>query len=314
MIVEALVPLKLTLFGEHAVVYGRPAIAYTISEYLKIRIIESERFYVTSNTLELTGVKVDLHEYKVENENVKRVLAYITETINYFGAEKKVSIDIESPVDPSVGLGTSAGVVVGMVSAYSTLLGHKLSREQIAKISHEIELRVQGLASIMDTHTETFGGFILVKKGGKEVEKLDANMSFSSGYFRRMATTADMLKRVKKLKESKPQLFESVLNVIEQVTTEAKNAIVKNDEEELGELMYINHGLLFSIGITVPVIDQIVSTARIAGVKGCKVSGGGGGGAVVCTKSEQAEFLIKAMGGKLINANPSFNGVMIKLI
>jgi mevalonate kinase (EC 2.7.1.36) len=107
MIVEAEVPLKLTLFGEHAVVYGKPAIAYTVSESIKVRVRESEKFYVSSQNLQIKGVRVDLHEFKIENDNVRKLIAYVTEVINYFNEHygykdgKKAAIEIESNVEPS---------------------------------------------------------------------------------------------------------------------------------------------------------------------------------------------------------------------
>lgn len=308
--IEVRVPLKLTLFGEHAVVYGRPAIAYTISEYISMKFKESNKFYIKSDNLQIKGVKVNIEEFKIENENVKRILSYIVEGINYFEAKKPVEIEIESPVEPSVGLGTSAGVVVGTVAGYSAYLGIKLTKEEIAKISHEIELKVQGIASRMDTYTETFGGFIYIQ--GDRFEKIESSLSFSGGYFKRIMTTAEMLKRVKEMKENKKELFESILDTIGKVTIEAKNALIQNDLKSIGDLMYINHGLLFSLGITVPQIDEFISTSRMAGIYGCKISGGGAGGAVVCTKDDRAELLINAMGGRIINASPSFTGVIVK--
>lgn len=307
--IEVKVPLKLTIFGEHAVVYGRPAIAYTISEYLTLRFKESNKFYIKSNNLEIKGVKIDLNELKIENENARKVLAYIIETLNYFGNKKPVEIEIESPVEPSVGLGTSAGVVVGTVAGYSSFLGMELSKDEIARISHEIELKVQGIASRMDTYTETYGGFIFIE--GDKFERIKTSMSFSAGYFRRIMTTAEMLKRVKIMKENKRELFDTILDTIGKVVREAKKALENNDEETIGELMYINHGLLFSLGITVPQIDEFISTSRMMGIKGCKISGGGAGGSVICTKDDRAELLLKAMGGKVINATPSFDGVRV---
>jgi len=308
-VIEVKVPLKLTLFGEHAVVYGRPAIAYTISEYLTLRFKESEKFYIKSDNLQIKGVKVNLDEFKIENESVKRVLAYVVETINYFGNQKPVEIEIESPVDPSVGLGTSAGVVVGTVAGYSSFLGMELNKDEIAKISHDIELKVQGIASRMDTYTETYGGFIFIE--GDKFEKINTDLSFSAGYFRRIMTTAEMLKRVKEMKENKRELFETVLDTIGKIVVEAKKSLENNDEESVGELMYMNHGLLFSLGVTVPQVDEFISTSRMAGIKGCKISGGGAGGAVVCTKDERAVLLLNAMGGRVINASPSFGGVKV---
>lgn len=308
-VIEVKVPLKLTLFGEHAVVYDRPAIAYTISEYLTLRFKESEKFYIKSDSLQIKGVKVNLDEFKIENENVKRVLAYVIETINYFGAKKPVEIEILSPVEPSVGLGTSAGVVVGTVAGYSSFLGMELNKDDIAKISHEVELKVQGIASRMDTYTETYGGFVLIEKD--RVERIRTDLSFSAGYFRRIMTTAEMLKRVKQMRENKKELFNTILDTISKIVWEAKKSLENNDEDSVGELMYINHGLLFSLGITVPQVDEFISVSRMAGIKGCKISGGGAGGAVVCSKDEKAELLLNAMGGKVINASPSFNGVEV---
>ena len=307
--IEVKVPLKLTLFGEHAVVYGRPAIAYTISEYLTLRFKESNKFYIKSNNLEIKGIKVNLDEFKIENENTKNVLAYVVEAINYFGNKKPVEIEIESSVEPSVGLGTSAGVVVGTVAGYSSFLGIELSKDEIAKISHEIELKVQGIASRMDTYTETYGGFIFIE--GDRFEKIDTKLSFSAGYFKRVMTTSEMLKRVKMMKEDKRELFDTILDTIGKIVLEAKRSLKNNDEKNIGELMYINHGLLFSLGITVPQIDEFVSISRMTGIKGCKISGGGAGGAVICTKDERAELLLHAMGGKVINATPSFTGVKV---
>lgn len=315
--IEVEVPLKLTLFGEHAVVYGEPAIAMAINEKMKIKIVPYHKMILKSNSLSIKGIKVDLEEMKLESEETSKVLSYALSTINFFekeyGTRKNALIEIESPVDPSVGLGTSAAVIVGIVGGYSRYLGYELTREEIAKISHKIELTVQGLGSRMDTYTTSLGGLIYFPKGGG-YEKIRGEIRITAGYIRRIATTAEILKRVKSLKEKNPDLFNDLISSIGKTVNKAKIAIEKGDEEEIGELMYVNHGLLMSLGVTLPPIDNLVSTAKILGLKGCKISGGGGGGSTICLEDERARILLSTIGAKIIDSRISQEGIMIKEI
>lgn len=314
MIVEAKVPLKLTLFGEHAVVYNKPAIAMTVSENLTVRVSDSDKFLVISPSLHIRGVKLDLNEMKIESDEARRVLRYVIEVLNYFGKKKPAKIEIDSTVEPSVGLGTSAGVIVGTVASYSAYLGIELSKDEIAKISRNIELNVQGIASRMDTFTETYGGLIYFPASSEGYERINSNVNLTAGYIRRSMTTAEVLWRVRKLKESNPNLFNRLLDMIEDVVNRARNLIEENNEEELGLLMYINHGLLFSLGVTSPEADEIVSRAKQLGIKGCKISGGGAGGAIICLKSKDAEVLLRSYNARIINTNLTNEGVVIRKI
>ncbi|TRN01470.1 mevalonate kinase [Sulfolobus sp. F1] len=315
VVVEAKVPLKLTLFGEHAVVYNKPAIAMTISESLTVRVSDNDKFVLVSPSLHVRGVKVDLNEMKVESDEAKKVLRYVIEVLNYFEMKKPARIEIDSTVEPSVGLGTSAGVIVGTVSAYSKFLNIDLSKDEIAHISHEIELRVQGIASRMDTYTETYGGLIYFPEGSNGYEIIRGNVSITSGYIRRSMTIADVLWRVRRIREYDRQLFDSIISAIGELVDRAKLLIMEGgNEDELGLLMYVNHGLLFSLGITSPEVDEIVSRARQLGIKGCKVSGGGAGGSIICIKSNEAEVLLKSYNAKIINTSPVNRGVTITVI
>ncbi|BBG24171.1 mevalonate kinase [Sulfuracidifex tepidarius] len=308
MIVEARVPLKLTLFGEHAVVYGKPAIAATISEFLKVRVSPSEKFVVVSPSLNLKGVKVNLDDMRVENEQVSRLLNYVSESLSAVG-DVPVKIEIESPVEPSVGLGTSAAVIVGTISAYSSFLGQDLTPMEIARKSHEVELRVQGIGSRMDTYVESLGGIILFN-GNKE-ERIHSDISFVSGYFRRSMTTAEMLKKVKEFKDQSVEVFSKIIDSIGSIVMEAKEYMEENKETEVGRLMYVNHGLLFSLGVTVPEIDEAVSRARYLGIKGAKISGGGAGGSVIMTSDPASGMLLRSFGAYLINSRFHEGGVTV---
>ncbi len=307
------VPLKLTIFGEHAVVYGQPAIAMTISETMTVKIRNNDKMIVKSNSLSIRGIKVDLNDFRLESEETNKILSYVIGALNYFKEKKNALIEIESPVEPSVGLGTSAAVIVGIVAAYSRFLGYEFTKEEIAKISHDIELSIQGIGSRMDTYTESIGGLIYFTRDGK-YEVLKNNLDLSAGYIRRISTTKDILKRVKEMRSKNPEIFNDIMRTIGRIVDSAKKLIERGEEEELGELMYINHGLLMSLGVTYPLVDNLVSTAKNLDIKGCKISGGGGGGAIICTNDIKAEILLSTISAKIINSKKTNSGVTIKEI
>ncbi|MCI2413839.1 MAG: mevalonate kinase [Candidatus Aramenus sp.] len=312
--IVAEVPLKVTLFGEHAVVYGEPALAMTISEKMVVRVRESDKTVISSPTLSVKGLKVSLNDLKVESEETDRILSYVIKALEYFGRKRDALIEIDSPVEPSVGLGTSAATIVGVVAAYSRFLGYELTKEEIAKISREVELSVQGLGSRMDTYTISLGGIVYFPRGTEGYERVKGGVKLVVGYVRRSSTTKDILRRVRGLKERNESLFKEIVSTIGKVVDEAKKALEEGNEERLGELMYINHGLLMSLGVTSPIVDNLVSTARLLGVKGCKMSGGGGGGAIMCTKDVKSEILLNSVGAVLVRSEKSEGGVTVKEI
>jgi mevalonate kinase len=78
-----------------------------------------------------------------------------------------VDLRISSDIPVGSGLGSSAAVTVATIKAMDTLLGIGLEPEEIAKMGHEVEQRIQGVASPTDTYVCTMGGVVLIPERKK---------------------------------------------------------------------------------------------------------------------------------------------------
>ena len=178
--VTASAPGKTILFGEHAVVYGKPAIAAAVDRrvYVKIEKREDNRTHVNVEELGVSGflnlerglIKFDNGEYKKKNI-LEYVLISLIKTNTNDGLE--VTINIDMPI--GAGLGSSAAVTVATILSSSIYNNINLTRDEIAKLAHQVELEVQGAASPIDTTLSTHGGVIYLSKDAEEIITLDIN-------------------------------------------------------------------------------------------------------------------------------------------
>jgi len=336
--VRVRVPVKVTLFGEHAVVYQKPAIAATLPLYIRVEARPLDREIIT---VESRGINVPLRKAvynrssnivsgEVDSDIVKRIVSYVIKAIEVCEETvearlKGYSVTIESSLPVGVGLGTSAAISVGTVTAclalnkVVTVLNNDV-RKLIAYLAWQTEKRVQGAASPMDTHTVTFGGLLYVKPWIPSVEPIELKCKFPLivGYTHKAYTTAELVSRVRNLYTKHSKVVELILNLIAVVVEEARKCIEECRLDELGELMNINHGLLSALGVVSPQTDAIVHALRRAGALGAKMSGAGGGGAFIAlAKTEKdAEMLssvVKGLGATVVAQSIHMGGVDIEL-
>ena len=86
---------------------------------------------------------------------------------------------------------------------------------------------------------------------------------------------------VRKLRQSHPNIIDSILEVMEEITNQARECITRGDQKRVGELMNINQGLLDSLGVNTLELSRLVYQARLAGAAGSKITGAGGGGSII---------------------------------
>lgn len=99
-------------------------------------------------------------------------------------------------------------------------------------------------------------------------------------------STAAEVAKVGALKKAHPEVTASILDSIDKVTASAANLITEEDFEEdeelnqehLGKLMSINHGLLVALGVSHPRLERIRELVDHAGIGWTKLTGAGGGG------------------------------------
>ncbi len=334
MIVKARAPGKVTLFGEHAIVYGYPAIVCSISKYVYVtaKPRDDRRVVIHANDVSIRGVSVVLTsdggrpEVIANKEESLRAVAYILKAIEvvseylskYVGAD--ISVRSEMPV--GAGLGTSAAVSVATVAAYSTLCGSRLSREEIARLSWEVERRVQGIASPMDTSASTYGGFLRIEgRGGRFTMRrirAYADLPLVIAYVERLRSTGEMVREVRNLKMKYGGVIDRVMEVIGLITEEAEKALIRGDIEVLGDLMNINHGLLEAIGVSNKLLSNLVHSAREAGALGAKITGAGGGGCVIALvprdKVESVTSVLQMYAKDVVRASIGVDGVTTELV
>ncbi len=245
-------PGKVFLFGEHAVVYGKPGIAMAIKPRVFVTVRDTKRA-------------------------ARAKSPYIDGCFEMLGVVG--SVYINSQIPSSSGLGSSAAVTVATLSAINDEFRLNKTREDIANMAFEIEKKVQkGKASPTDTTVSTYGGIVLIS-GGSRRRLPPQNMNLVVGDSLISHSTARMVEEVADLKKNYPKIVDPVLDAIEGVSMSAIHHL--SNPRELGNYMNMNHHLLEVLGVGHPQLAKMVLAARNAGAFGAKITGAGGGGCMV---------------------------------
>jgi len=284
-------PGKVYLFGEHAVVYGEPAVPCAIERRATVSVKRRTdgRVRVDAPILSFEGVSVEFGEgpprVDVPTDLARQGVRYIDAAVDQArGAaddpDAGYTVRVESDLPIGAGLGSSAAVSVATIDAAARESGTTLDPTDIADRAYQVEREVQaGEASRADTFCSTMGGAVRVE--GDDCRTLEAApLPFVIGYDGGAGDTGELVAGVRGLKEDYGFAADTIA-AIGDLVRHGEHRLADGDIEELGRLMDINHGLLSALGVSSRSLDAMVWAAREAGADGAKLTGAGGGGCIV---------------------------------
>lgn len=129
---------KVILVGEHAVVYGKMALAASISLGVSAIVVES-------------------------GGSEKNPL--IRKAIEVAGGDENTQVGIESELPIGSGLGSSAAVAAATIKAVREYLGKPIENDELFNLTMECEKLAHGNPSGLDPATVIYGGLIAYAKG-----------------------------------------------------------------------------------------------------------------------------------------------------
>jgi mevalonate kinase len=288
-------PGKIILFGEHAVVYGRPALAVPVTQvHADVEVTGSP-----SSGILLDAPDIGLHAELNSLPSDHPLAAVIHNLFFSLGVSPfpALQIKITSTIPVASGLGSGAAVSVALIRAVSSHLGRAMTDEQVNAFAFEIEKLHHGTPSGIDNTVITYGRPVYFVRG-ETIQTFIAGAPFTLliGDTGIPAPTRESVVDVRRLWETDKERWEKLFDAIGAIAQAARNNIEKGSLIELGELMNRNHALLQELMVSSPELDRLVTAARVAGAYGAKLSGGGrGGNMIALVEADSAERVAEAL-------------------
>jgi mevalonate kinase len=284
---------KLILLGEHAVVYGQPALAIPFSG-LKVRCVIEPWINGPTGTLQIKARELQLNQplQVLPEDN------FLRKAVELVLAELGVSqtptckLTIYSDIPISAGLGASAAIAVAAMRALSAFLGHPLEKETLNRLAFETERLMHGNPSGIDNTVIVYEQPILFRKGEViEFVYPSKNLHFLIADSGIKKATADTVAYLAQQRERNPQFIEAALAEIGRIALFGRKAFEQGDLSALGDAMNANQALLKQLDLSCEALEKLIVAARQAGALGAKLTGGGKGGnmlALVTPETQEA--------------------------
>jgi mevalonate kinase len=288
-------PGKIILFGEHAVVYGRPALAVPVTQVRATATVSKNSrggIWVEAPNVnlssELSGLAPD-HPLAAAINSVFPVLG--------ISRPPACTVYIQSTIPVAAGLGSSAAVSVAVIRALSEFLGQPLPDERVSALAYEVEKLHHGTPSGIDNTVVTYARPVYFVKGRPaKTFHLGAPFTILIGDTGISALTKESVGDLKKLWTADPPRWDKVFDRVGEIVWRARQAIERGDIPSLGKLMDANHALLQEMTVSSRELDRLVEAGRRAGAFGAKMSGGGrGGNMIALVEKENAPAVAEAL-------------------
>ena len=318
--VQASAPGKCILFGEHAVVYGQPAVAVAIDQRMSVSLALNEDWRIDG---------MSFHPQR--HPHVEALRQRLWE------GGPPLSVKILGDIPPASGLGSSAALSVAASAALRCARGRQIKdddwaegwtaarpnkvydgpwevakgddveygaqsvdEDECAILTHAVEAFAQGgRASPMDSSTCAHGGCIVLsdkveddlnwlysrKLNDVSWEVHSVDLGEIDDVWLVIGSTgvhAPTSEQVAKVAELLEKQPEKMqeIETIGIVSRRGIAALMRGDMDAVGRAMSENHLLLRNIGVSCPELESLITAAAPTSL-GVKLTGAGGGGCMI---------------------------------
>jgi mevalonate kinase len=270
---------KVILFGEHAVVYGRPAIAVPVTQVQATATLRPGGHGISIRSIE-TRETITL-DRAGPNHPLAAVVRLTLKQLGLFTAD--LSIVIRSTIPIASGLGSGAAVSTAIVRALAKYVGQAdLSPDTVSNLVYEIEQLHHGTPSGIDNTVIAYNKPVYFIKG-QPIQTFTVACPFTVaiGNTGVASPTKIAVGDVRQNWAADRDQYEAWFDQIGAVAQAARTAIEAGQLDQLGPLMDRNQELLRAITVSSPELERLIGAAKSAGAAGAKLVGGGRGGNMI---------------------------------
>jgi mevalonate kinase len=277
--VTASASAKVILFGEHAVVYGQPAIAVPVSSLrATVQAASGKGLHIVATNLGRTlPINIDSD---VVDDALALTAKLVLQALKLPMPDLTLTLDSQIPM--ASGLGSGAAVSTALARALSSALSQPLDNDALNAIVYEVEKKHHGTPSGIDNTVIVYEQPVYFVRQ-QPIERLTIGKPFTLvvGDTGKSALTRIAVGDVRKLYEDDQARIQPILEAIGALVKKARHTLEIGDISALGSLMTQNHAYLQQLTVSSPELDTLVKAAINAGALGAKLSGGGRGGNMI---------------------------------
>ncbi len=312
-------PGKVILCGEHAVVYGQPALAVPVSG-VQANVTVQANLDARCSTAGLRVVSHNLEGFgSVERQRIQQRLWAVADRVKSLidaGGQGRINptptdaiirvgfippmlpndllITIDSTIPIERGLGSGAAIGVAMIRAFADYLGLNLTDAEVSAMAYETEKLHHGTPSGIDNTVVAYNQPVYFVRGQAiELLHVGAALHLLVADSGTRGSTADIVGGVRQRRDADPDIYDVLFTQIGDISREARAAVERGDIVRLGELFNGNQQLLEAIEVSSPALERLCVVARAAGARGAKLSGAGRGGNMIALVTPETSATVQ---------------------